>query len=119
MINYSPGMQVDPGRFQPYDAKDGGALETDGDLQTQITVDFQNGKAMGGVFIQVRGRAEIVWPATEHAFVLQGEVSIHYHASNETMTYKAGDGWVIDKGERVTWQVHTVTFMKSFFILLD
>ena len=28
MINYTPGMTVDQGRFQPYDPEAGGALET-------------------------------------------------------------------------------------------
>jgi len=119
MINYAPGMTVDPGRFQPYDPEAGGALETDGDLQTRVTVDFQSEISMGGVFRQVKGRAEIVWPATEHAFVIEGEVTIHYHAENETVTYRPGDGWLIKKGERVTWTVTTPTFMKSYFLLLD
>lgn len=119
MLNYAPGMTVEPARFQPYDPVEGRALETDGDLQTQVTVDFQNEAAMGGVFRQVKGRAEIVWPATEHAFVIEGEVIIHYRAENKTVTYKPGDGWLIKKGERVTWTVTTPTFMKSYFLLLD
>ena len=73
MLNYVPGMTLDPDRFQPYDPEAGGALETDGDLQTQVTVDFQNETSMGGIFRQVKGRAEIIWPATEHAFVIEGK----------------------------------------------
>lgn len=98
MINYAPGMTVEPDRFQPYDPVAGGALETDGDLQTQVTVDFQNEISMGGVFRQVQGRAEIILPATEHAFVIEGEVTIHYHAENNTVTYRPGDGWLSNKG---------------------
>lgn len=119
MINYKPGMVADADRFQSYDPVAGGALETDGDLQTQVTVDFQNETAMGGLFRQVRGRAEIIWPATEHAFVIEGEVTIYYHEEDETATYRAGDGWLINKGERVTWTVTTPTFMKSYFLLLN
>ena len=119
MINYSPDMAIAENRFQAYDTKEGGALETDGDLKTEITVDIENDKCLGGVFRQVKGKAEIVWPATEHAFVLEGEVTIHYHENDETINYKVGDGWVIDKGERVTWEVTSPTFRKSFFIVLD
>ncbi|NKB35572.1 MAG: DUF861 domain-containing protein [Gammaproteobacteria bacterium] len=118
MINYSTGMTVAEERFQAYDTKEGGALETDGDLKTEITIDFENDKCLGGIFRQVKGKAEIVWPATEHAFVLEGEVTIHHHESGEKQTYKVGDGWIIDKGERVTWEVTTPTFRKSFFLSL-
>ena len=118
MVNYTPNMAIAEDRFQAYDPKEGGALETDGDLKTEITIDFENDKCMGGVFRQVKGKAEIVWPATEHAFVLEGEVTIHYHDKNETITYQVGDGWIIDKGERVTWEVTSATFRKSFFLSL-
>lgn len=119
MISYSRGMQPAEEKFVPYDAGEGGAIETSGDLRTEITVDIDDGTVMGGVFRQVKGRAEIIWPATEHAFVLEGEVSIYYHAENETVHYGVGDGWVIKKGERVTWEVTTATFSKSYFLLLN
>ena len=119
MVSYSPATEISPELFQSYDTKEGGALETDGDLQTQITIDFESKDAMGGVFKQVKGRAEIVWPATEHAFVLEGEVEIRYYDKNETIHYKPGDGWVINKGERVSWNVVTPTFRKSYFLLLN
>lgn len=119
MINYIPGMQVDEALLQDWDPAEGGALETDGDLKTRVTVDYQDERAMGGVFSQVKGRAEIIWPATEHAFVLEGEVTIHYHAENETHTYGPGEGWLIKKGERVTWTVTSDIFKKSYFLLPD
>lgn len=115
MINYFPGMQVDENKFVPYDTEDGGALETSGDLQTQIVVDFENEQSICGIFRQVKGKAEIIWPATEHAFVLEGEVTIHYYEENETVNYKPGDGWLIKKGERVSWEVKSPVF-KSLFI---
>lgn len=119
MIHYSEKMHIPVEDFQPYDPKQGGALEVEGDLQTQITVDFEDARAMGGVFKQKKGKAEIVWPATEHAFVLEGEVKVHYHKEDKTVHYKAGEGWIINKGERVSWEVTTPTFMKSFFLLLN
>ena len=119
MINYIQGMQIDEGSFVPYDTKEGGAIKTSGDLQTQITVDIDNGTVMGGVFRQVKGKAEIIWPATEHAFVLEGEVTIYYHDEDKTVSYKAGDGWVIKKGEHVTWEVTTETFKNSYFLQLN
>ena len=119
MINYFKGMQPEEAHFVPYDTADGGAQETSGDLKTEITVDLDDGTVMGGVFRQVQGKAEIIWPATEHAFVLHGEVTIHYHAENETVHYGVGDGWVIKKGERVTWEVTTPTFSKSYFVLTN
>ena len=118
MINYRPGMEMSHLDFQPYDTAEGGALETDGDLKTEISVDHHDETSMGGLFRQVKGRAEIAWPATEHAFVIEGEVSIHYHAEDKTEHYGPGDGWIIRKGERVSWSVTSDTFVKSFFLLL-
>ena len=74
---------------------------------------------MGGLFRQVKGRAEIIWPATEHAFVLEGEVSIYYHEEQKTVVYGPGDGWLIKKGERVSWTVTSDTFMKSYFLIIE
>ena len=119
MNHYTNDLNLDNRTFHPFDTEEGGALETSGDMQTEISVDFENDAAMGGLFRQVKGKAEIVWPATEHAFVLHGQVTIHYHRENEKKTYNPGEGWLINKGERVTWTVTSDTFVKSFFLLLN
>ena len=119
MITHTPGMTIPDSRFEPFDTTQGGAITMQHDMQPRLAVDFRSERAMGGIFRQTGGSAEIIWPATEHGFVIEGEVHIHYHRHGKTVVYRPGDGWIIEKGDRVTWNVVSPTFTKSFFLLLD
>ncbi len=116
MQSYGPAPSIDPATLEPFDTTAGGATRVDGDIDARVRIDFAEGDLVGGLFVQKAGRAEIVWPATEHAFVLEGEVMIDYLDSGETVRYRPGDGWIIRKGERIVWTVTTPRFVKSFFL---
>lgn len=115
MNTYAGGMDYDLDDFVPFDAEANGAISVTNDLEAMVRIDFDDEGCMGGIFRQVHGSAEIEWPATEHAFVLEGSVSITYHSTGDTVDYARGDGWIIKKGERVTWNVTSPHFAKSFF----
>lgn len=55
-----------------------------------------------------------MWPATEHGFVLEGEVTITNVTSGKSVTYGPGDGWIIKQGTHITWEVKSDRFAKSF-----
>ncbi len=115
MTSYYGGMDFDLEDFLPFDAEANGAISVSNDLEAMVRVDYEGEGVVGGIFRQVHGSAEINWPATEHAFVLDGTVSITYHSTGDTVEYSRGDGWIIAKGERVTWNVTSPHFAKSFF----
>ncbi len=116
---YTSATDVLEGDFVPYDAEAGGAISIEGDIDPEVRIDFENATAMGGVFRQRPGRVEIIWPCTEHAFVVVGAVSITYLDRDETIEYGPGQGWMHSKGERIIWQTSSDPFVKSFFLLLD
>ncbi|MDJ0926881.1 MAG: cupin domain-containing protein [Gammaproteobacteria bacterium] len=117
MVSYSAGQKFDLSEFIPFDTEANGALSVSNDLDARIRVDYQGEGIVAGVFTQQTGSAEIDWPATEHSFVLEGEVSISYHDSGETVTYGVGDGFIIKQHTRVTWNVTSPRFAKSFCLV--
>ena len=116
MISYSGGMEYDPDDFVAFDTQANGALSQSDDFEPRVRIDFDEDGLVGGIFTQLTGSAEIVWPATEHAFVIEGSVTITYHETGDTIEYMRGDGWIIRKGTRVTWDVTTPEFAKAFFL---
>jgi hypothetical protein len=67
-----------------------------------------------GYFAVTQSTFRMVYPFTEHAVVLEGEVTLKNEATGETATYKAGDGWMVEKGTPVLWTVHTPRFVKHY-----
>ena len=114
---YTEGMAYSLDDFVPFDTEANGAVSVSNDLEAMIRVDYEGEGAVGGIFTQKTGSAEIIWPGTEHAIVIEGQVSITYHATGETVDYGPGDGWTIQKDERVTWSVTSPRFAKSFFTM--
>ena len=119
MMTYSPGAAIGADNFRPFDALgEGGAESVSGELGAEVRIDHEDGRSVGGVFRQRRGRAVINWPNTEHSFVLEGEVKVTDHDSGRTVIYRPGDGFLIPKGARITWEVTTPGFAKAFFFTI-
>ena len=55
-----------------------------------------------------------VYPITEHAVAVAREVTLTNDATREAVTYKAGNGWTVDKGMPVLWDVKTPRFVKHY-----
>ncbi|HZI06398.1 MAG TPA: cupin domain-containing protein, partial [Archangium sp.] len=53
-------------------------------------------------------------PFTEHATILEGEVTIT-DSSGQSHDYKAGDSYLIRQGQVVRWEVKGKQVVKSFF----
>jgi uncharacterized cupin superfamily protein len=69
---------------------------------------------MGGIFEATTGTVEVTFPFTEHATILEGEVTIT-DADGNTHTYRPGDSYLIEQGQVVTWDVPGERVRKSFF----
>ncbi len=68
----------------------------------------------GGYFAVTQSQFRMVYPFTEHAIVLEGEVTLTNEATGASHTYKAGEGWMIEKGTPVLWTVHTPRMVKHY-----
>jgi uncharacterized protein len=93
-----------------------GGRVLEGDVRVSMRVDFQQDGLTAGIFEVTRGKVEIVFPFTEHATVLEGQVTLT-DASGQSHTYKPGDSYFIRQGERIVWDVPTPRLRKSFFNL--
>ena len=65
-------------------------------------------------FGATRGRFRMTYPFSEHAVVLEGEVTLTNEATGETRTYGPGGGWFVEKGTPVLWTVRTDRFVKNY-----
>jgi uncharacterized cupin superfamily protein len=77
-------------------------------------VDFQQGNLMGGLFMATTGLIRVTFPFTEHATILEGEVTLT-DATGKTQTFKPGDSYIIRQGQVILWDVKGKHVIKSFF----
>jgi uncharacterized protein len=115
MLVYSPKKPVDMSSlvsFGPPEALGGEVLG--GIPQLFGRIDFAQGNIMGGLFMATTGVIRVTFPFTEHATVLEGEVTIT-DATGQAHTYKPGDSYIIRQGSVVLWDVKGAYVVKSFF----
>ena len=117
MQSYKFDGDIDESNLIP--CPDTGILKMDDGCDPKVRVDLDKNDMLAGVFTQNCGKVELIWPNIEHAFVLEGEVTIEYLDTNEKVTYGPGEGWVIEKGRHVLWEVKSPKFVKSFFNVIE
>ena len=61
---------------------------------------------------------EVTFPFTEHATILQGEVTIT-DSTGQSHLYKAGDSYFIRQGQVIIWDVKDKQVIKSFFNVVE
>lgn len=116
MIVYSPrGQPVDQAGFVSLGAPEGlGGRVLEGNPQIFARIDYARGPVAAGLFKATTGKIEITFPFTEHATILEGEVTIT-DATGQSHVYKAGDSYFIRQGQVVLWEVKGQQVVKSFF----
>ncbi|EGY52293.1 cupin domain-containing protein [Neisseria shayeganii] len=67
-----------------------------------------------GYFGTDKGRYRLVYPFSEQATIMQGEVRITDESTGETHHFKAGDSWFITKGTSTVWEVLTDNYTKHY-----
>lgn len=112
---YSPKAAVDIATLAslgPPDALGGQVLS--GQPEIFGRVDFQEGNLMGGLFMATTGLIRVTFPFTEHATILEGEVTLT-DATGKTQTLRPGDSYIIRQGQVILWDVKGKHVIKSFF----
>jgi hypothetical protein len=116
MIVYSPrGKPVSEAGFValgPPESLGGRVLEGNPELFARI--DYSRNGTAAGLFKATTGKIEILFPFTEHATILEGEVTLT-DETGQSHTYKAGDSYFIRQGQVIIWEVKGKQVIKSFF----
>jgi uncharacterized protein len=116
MIVYSPrGKPVGEAGFVSLGAPEGlGGRVLEGNPQIFARIDYAKGPVAAGLFKATTGRILITFPFTEHATILEGEVTLTDEQGN-SHSYKAGDSYFIRQGQVIVWEVKGKQVIKSFF----
>jgi len=120
MIVYSPrGKPVSEAGFVSLGSPEGlGGRVLEGNPEIFARVDHSRNGTTAGLFKATRGKIEIYFPFTEHATILEGEVTIT-DETGQSHTYKAGDSYFIRQGQVVIWEVKGKQVIKSFFNIVE
>jgi hypothetical protein len=117
---YSPkDPPVDVSTLQPLGApSDLGGEVVSGDPKLFGRIDFKKGHLTGGLFMATTGTVRITFPFTEHATILEGEVTLTDEAG-QTRSMKAGDSYLIRQNQVILWDVKGKHVIKSFFNIVE
>ncbi|OJT19774.1 cytoplasmic protein [Archangium sp. Cb G35] len=91
-----------------------GGRVLEGNPKIYARIDYSRGPVAAGLFKATKGKIRITFPFTEHATILEGEVTLTDEAGN-THKYKAGDSYFIRQGQVILWEVKGKEVIKSFF----
>jgi len=89
-------------------------LDGEGKASGAFTHGNPEAPVSAGYFGVTKSVFRMVYPFTEHAIVLEGEVTLKNEATGAEATFKAGEGWTIEKGTPILWTVHTPRLVKHY-----
>ncbi|AKJ05696.1 hypothetical protein ATI61_102753 [Archangium gephyra] len=120
MIVYSPrGGPVDDADFIWLGPPEGlGGRVIEGNPQIFARIDYSAKGVTAGLFKATRGTLEVTFPFTEHATILEGDVTIT-DSTGQRHLYKPGDSYFIRQGQVITWEVKDNQVIKSFFNVVE
>ena len=95
-----------------------GGRVLEGNPEIFARVDYTRGATAAGLFKATTGKIEIYFPFTEHATILEGEVTLT-DETGQSHTYKAGDSYFIRQGQTILWDVKGKQVIKSFFNVVE
>ncbi len=115
MIVYQPKVAVPDAELVDLGAPEAlGGKVLSGTPKISARIDVNADGMMGGIFEATTGTVEVTFPFTEHATILEGEVTIT-DASGQSHTFRPGDSYLIEQGQVVIWEVQGERVRKSFF----
>ncbi|NKJ44489.1 cupin domain-containing protein [Novosphingobium sp. SG720] len=89
-------------------------LAGDGAAFGKITAGTPEAPFHAAYFGVSRSRFRMTYPFNEHAVVVAGTVSLTNEATDETRTFTAGEGWFVEKGTAIVWDVQSDLFVKHY-----
>ena len=95
-----------------------GGTVLSGDPTLSGRIDYRDGPAIAGVFQATRGDAQIRFPFTEHATVIEGAVTLRDEAG-QTHRLDPGDSYLIKQDSSIFWHVAKAHVQKSFFSVVE
>ena len=116
MVVYSPrGKPVSESGFVSLGAPEAlGGRVLEGNPEIFARVDYSHKGTTAGLFKATTGKIEIFFPFTEHATILEGEVTLT-DETGKSHTYRPGDSYLIRQGQVILWEVKGKHVIKSFF----
>ncbi|KAF1068071.1 MAG: hypothetical protein GAK45_01480 [Pseudomonas citronellolis] len=93
-------------------------LEGDARAFGKMTHGAPTDPVSAGYFGVTRSKFRMVYPFTEQATVVAGEVLLTDEASGQTTRYGVGDSWFVTKGTAVLWEVTGESFVKHYFAVV-
>ncbi|OJH35291.1 cytoplasmic protein [Cystobacter ferrugineus] len=119
MLVYASNTTVDQSTLVPLGAPESlGGRVLAGSPTLSARVDYNARGMSAGIFKATSGRIEITFPFTEHATILEGEVTMT-DETGQSHTFKKGDSYFVRQGQVVLWDVRTPYVIKSFFNITE
>ncbi|MDX6199093.1 MAG: uncharacterized protein QOJ79_2244 [Actinomycetota bacterium] len=111
---HSPGEEIDLSSFVALGSLENlGATVLEGAAEGWVRIDFDSGGLRAGQFVSSPAKIQFTFPYTEHATILEGEVTFtDEHGRSET--YQPGDSYFIARGQVMTCECDA-RVVKSFF----
>lgn len=96
-----------------------GSTITEGEVLAfgKITSGTPTSPVSAGYFACTKGAFNMEYPFTEQAIVLEGECLLTNRATGESVHYKAGDAWFVEKGTPISWKILTDRFVKHYLAI--
>ncbi|WP_257460086.1 cupin domain-containing protein [Archangium lipolyticum] len=95
-----------------------GGQVLEGNPQIFARIDYSHGGKTVGLFKATKGKIRVTFPFSEHATILEGQVTIT-DQTGKRHTFKEGDSYFIRQGQVVTWEVKGKEVIKSFFNIVE
>ena len=119
MVVYRAGDDVPESQLTDLGSPESlGGTVLSGDPKLSGRIDYHDGAATAGVFQATRGDAQIRFPFTEHATVIDGAVTLRDEAGR-TRRLDPGDSYLIMQGSSILWAVDKAHVQKSFFNVVE
>ena len=115
MVVYRAGDEIPQSQLTDLGSPESlGGTVLSGDPKLSGRIDYQDGPATAGVFQATRGDAQIRFPFTEHATVVEGAVILRDEAG-QTHRLDPGDSYLIKQDSSIFWHVAKAYVQNSFF----
>ena len=87
-----------------------------GDCQAygQFTVGNPALPISGGYFGVSKGAFRMTYPFTEQATLVVGNITLTNEDTGEQWDFGPGESWVVEKGTKVLWAIHSDFFIKHY-----
>lgn len=93
-------------------------LEGEVNVFGKMTFGAPTDPVSSGYFGTTQGKFRMVYPFTEQATVVTGEVLLTNEATGQSTRYRAGDSWFVTKGTPVLWEIVSESFVKHYFAVV-